>query len=228
MTHQSTEAKVTEIIPLSDEVLKLTLQPQTYLPYIAGQYLKVMTTTDGICYSIADAPTRSRTYELHIRLSPNNPEQQAFLNIARTQQHFPLLLPFGACHTEALSTTKPTLYIAGGTGFAPIKAMIEQGITSETHLYWSVRQHAGLYLNALPENWQKKSPLFHYHPFVHDKIDDALTQKITKQHGLEALRNFQIVLAGSFPFVYAKRDELLALGLSPAQLFSDAFEFEQT
>lgn len=232
LTKEITAANVIKATPLTSELLHLVLEPEHYIDYDAGQYLKIVTSNDSLCYSIANAPLGSKTYELHIRHELQHPEQKHLLDTIKTQGVLVLNLPFGQCTLKALSLDKPILFIAGGTGFAPIKAMIEQllmdGHTKPIRLYWSARSKAALYLEEQVLAWEAHIPSFQFVPHITDKQDDSLIQRILMQHPKESLKTHQIVLAGPFAFVYALRDKLLESGVSSTQLFSDAFEFTKT
>ena len=116
-----------------------------------------------------------------------------------------------------------------GTGFAPIKAMIEQllteGSTQPFTLFWSARKQEELYLDEKVLAWEKHVPHFNYTPHITDQDQAPLIERITKQHQTR-LGNYQVVLAGPFDFVYALRDALIKQGVPRNQLFSDAFDLE--
>ena len=79
------EAKVTQVTPLTPLILRVELTPNQYLPYEAGQYLKIITAHDESFFSIANAPLGAKTYELHIKHYPNHPEQQHLIDTLAKQ-----------------------------------------------------------------------------------------------------------------------------------------------
>jgi CDP-4-dehydro-6-deoxyglucose reductase, E3 len=222
-----TSARVTQVIPLTNRLLHVTLTPEHYIPYEAGQYLQIMSSTENPYYSIANAPLGSKTYELHIRHNPTNPEHQHILDAITQQGCLVLNLPFGHCTLRALNPDKPILFIAAGTGFAPIKAMIEQrltdGGTQPFELYWRARTQEELYLDEKVLAWEKHVPHFRYIPHITNQHQGSLIERILKQPNLA---QYQIILAGPFDLVYTLRDNLLANGLTSEQLFSDALDLE--
>jgi CDP-4-dehydro-6-deoxyglucose reductase len=227
-----TPAEVTQVTPLTNRLLRVTLTPEQYIHYDAGQYLEIISPNpdEKLYYSIANAPLGPKTYELHIRHQPNHSEQQHVLDAITKQGRVILNLPFGTCTLQALTPEKPILLIAGGTGFAPIKAMIEQlltdGHTQPFELYWSARTQEDLYLDEKVLAWEKHVPHFKYTPHLTDQDKTPLIKRITQQHQ-KNLKNYQVVLAGPFDFVYALRDALLDEDIPKQQLFSDAFALEQ-
>lgn len=231
MSNNITLAQVARIAPLTDSILQLILAPETYIDYEAGQYLQVLLANEEFSYSIANAPLGSRTYELHIRHSADNPYNQALL--AHVKQHgtLAITLPFGECHLTKLLPQKPILFIAGGTGFAPIKAMIEQllagGKPRPFELLWGARSQSDLYMDELVTHWQTHVQQFEYFSIISDASKETLASKALARHK-GVLNDWQIVISGPFDMVYNTRDLLVAAGALPENLFSDAFSFEAT
>ena len=69
---------------------------------------------------------------------------------------------------------KPLIFVAGGTGFAPVKALIEhafeKGFDQPMVLYWGARSRKDLYMPGLPEKWQQERPNFSYIPVLSDPL----------------------------------------------------------
>lgn len=229
MQPQFTEAQIIEISALSERILKLCLAPEPYLPYQAGQYLQLSMLEQSLSYSIANAPLCSKTYELHIRHSQ---ESQIYAFLAakmKKKQALKLYLPLGQCHFQCLDSQRPILFVAWGTGFAPIKALIEQLVAQQDkrsfELFWGARTSADLYLEAAVKAWQKEVPHFRYFSSTTNQKD--WVESVLKHHPPETLKTYQVVIAGPFDLDYAIRDQLVLQGLPEAQCFSDAFHFEQ-
>ncbi len=232
MSIAMTPADVTHVSPISNRLLRVTLTPEQYIHYDAGQYLEIISPdpNETLYYSIANAPLGSKTYELHIRHQPQHMEQQHVLDAITKQGRVILNLPFGHCTLQALNTEKPILFIAAGTGFAPIKAIIEQlltnGGTQAFTLYWSARRQEELYLDEKVLAWEKHVPHFDYMPHLTDTDKTPIITRIEQQHA-HILNHCQVVLAGPFEFVYSLRDALVQAGVPQHHLFSDAFALEQ-
>ena len=233
MSKAITPADVTDVSPLTNRLLRVTLTPEQYIDYDAGQYLEIVSPdqNETLYYSIANAPLGSKKYELHIRHQPNHLEQQHVLDAITKQGRVILNLPFGHCTLQTLHPDRPILFIAAGTGFAPIKAMIEQlltdGGTQPFVLFWSTRTQEELYLDEKILAWEKHVSHFNYTPYITSQNQTPLIEHITKQHQ-NNLSNYQVVLAGPFDFVYTLRDALIKTGIPSNQLFSDAFDLEES
>ena len=229
MLEHITHARVVRTTGLTKHLLHVILAPEPYIDYEAGQYLQLISAPHALSYSIANAPNASRTYELHIRHGRETSGHERLLHEMTLQRLVTLRMPLGQCTLRALDPIKPILFIAGGTGFAPIKAMIEQlrmdGQTRPVMLYWNARSADDLYMDDLARGWEKKAPWFTYCSRRSETNKESIASLVIK-HRVSDLRDWQIVLAGPFDMVYTLRDELVAQGVSPRQLYSDAFAFE--
>ncbi|CDZ76202.1 CDP-6-deoxy-L-threo-D-glycero-4-hexulose-3-dehydrase reductase [Legionella massiliensis] len=222
-------AQVESINPLTDSILRLVLKPEQYIEYQAGQYLDILSANEALSYSIANAPLGAHKYELHIRHTPDNESNLRLMAEIKQQGILKINLPLGDCHLDQLDPEKPILFIAGGTGFAPIKAMIEQllatGDKRPFELFWGARSQSDLYMNEMVTHWQTHVTHFRYFSLLPNSSKDTLASLVLEQHQQD-LSRWQFVISGPFDMVYAIRDVLIAQGLSQAQLFSDAFSFE--
>lgn len=223
------QAQVEDISPLTDSIMRLVLAPEQFVDYQAGQYLQIVFGGDAYPYSIANAPLGSHKYELHIRHAPDNPYNQALF--AQIKQHgfVHLRLPFGDCRLDYLDPKRPIIFIAGGTGFAPIKAMIEQLLANADprafELYWGARSQSDLYLDEQVHRWQNHVSRFRYFSLLSTENKKTLASCVAAKHPQD-LAHWQIVIGGPFDMVYNTRDHLVAQGAALAHLFSDAFSFE--
>lgn len=229
MTDKEIQAQVEDISPLTDSIVRLILAPDEYVEYQAGQYLQILFAEDALSYSIANAPLGSHRYELHIRHSQDNSYHQLLLAHIKKYGSVRLRLPLGECSIDKLHAQKPILFIAGGTGFAPIKAMIEQLLANSDNrpfeLFWGARSQSDLYMDEKVRNWRSHACHFQYFSLLSDKSDDTLASRVLARHSKD-LNDWQIVISGPFDMVYSTRDVLVGHGASPAQMFSDAFGFE--
>lgn len=227
MITQEVTAQVESTLPLTDSILQLTLTPETYIDYQAGQYLQILSQDNAYSFSIANAPLGSHKYELHIRHSVDNPATKTILDNIKKEGKAHLRVPLGLCHIEALKTDKPILFIAAGTGFAPMKAMIEQLLASDDarvfELYWSARSKSNLYMNELVTHWEQYVSRFRYFSRLSTTSrEETLAAMVLANHAHD-LSDWQIVLGGPFDMVYSTRDVLVEAGADKALLFSDAF-----
>lgn len=229
MTNSIIKANIEAINPLTDTILQIILQPEHYVDYHAGQYLNIIQRDEQLSYSIANAPLGSHKYELHIRHSQDNSANKNLLAQMKARGEVLIQLPFGNCHLEKLDATKPIVFIAGGTGFAPVKAMIEQllatGDTRSFELYWGARSLSDLYMSERVNQWKGHVNQFRYVSLLANSSRETLASTLIDHHQSD-LAAWQYVLAGPFDMIYGLRDSLVALGLSVDQLYSDAFSFE--
>lgn len=230
MNESIIEAQVEQISPLTDSIIQLFLTPEVYQDYQPGQYLHVLMGEETLSYSIANAPLGSHQYELHIRHTRDNSSNQRLFAHIKKLGTLSLKLPFGDCHLDRLDSNRPIIFVAQGTGFAPVKAMIEQLLASDDprpfELFWGGRSQSDLYLDEKVKNWQKHVARFNYQSFISEEGKETLTPAILAQP-LERLQESQIVISGPFDRVYSIRDGLVERGVAANQLYSDAFSFEQ-
>jgi NAD(P)H-flavin reductase len=192
----------------------------TGFSYTAGQYLEiVLPNTEPRPFSIANKP--SDLLELHIRWLADSPYLVALIDHIKKNRELTIQGPMGRCvyHT---TPAYPAILVAGGTGFAPLKAIIEQvlsdGLKQPMHLYWGARTENDLYLNELPTQWIKQSSLFRYTP--------TFGSTPLLQHAVLAdypnLANHHVYASGPFEMVHAVFNALKPYGLDPLLMHSDA------
>ncbi|MCE0722133.1 MULTISPECIES: NAD(P)H-flavin reductase [Legionella] len=229
MKEKTIKALVEDISPLTDSIMRLILTPEKYIDYQAGQYLQILFGKEAFSYSIANAPLGSHKYELHIRHSLENPYNQRLFAHIKEYGFVNIRLPFGECSIKHLDPQLPILFIAGGTGFAPVKAMIEQLLSaSDTRafeLFWGARLQNDLYMDEKVTSWQTHVSHFKYFSSVSEDNTVPLASIVLSKHPQD-LGEWQIVISGPFDMVYSTRDVLVSNGVSSARLFSDAFSFE--
>jgi CDP-4-dehydro-6-deoxyglucose reductase len=123
--------------------------------------------------------------------------------------------------------------MGGGTGFAPIKGMIEHafhvGIVRPMQLYWGVRGRRDLYLPELPERWAREHANFDYTPVLSEPdaswhgragfVHEAVVQDHPDMSG------FDVYMSGPPIMVESGRKAFEAAGLTMEHMFSDAFEY---
>lgn len=229
MTPKKILAQVEQIEPLTDSIIRLILKPEEYVAYHAGQYLQIQIGEELLSYSIANAPLGSHQYELHIRHTPNNLHSSQLLNELREKGAVLISLPYGDCSIETLHSQKPLIFIAGGTGFAPVNAMIEQLLVSDDdrpfELYWGARSQSDLYLHEKVLQWATHVSRFTYYPFISEGSKESLASQVLKHHPND-LTDWQMILGGPFDMIYLTRDILVSHGVPSSEIFSDAFSFE--
>lgn len=225
--------QVEQIHPLTDRVVQIYLKCEQAFSYQAGQYIEIMLDDLAIPYSIANAPLGGKQIELHISHCADNPMASRVLAHIRRAGVLKIKGPQGNV-VYSPQQTYPSLYIAGGTGFAPMKAMIEQALmhegTQSMHLFWGARYINDLYMAELAEHWGSHVEHFHYTPVLSNASKDwqgevgSLRQAVIRHY--PDLSQHQAYIAGPFDMVFAARDTFVAAGLPITRIFSDAFAFE--
>ena len=116
---------------------------------------------------------------------------------------------------------KPMIFVAGSTGFAPVKSMLEyafaRGIKRRMLLYWGVRDAADMYLRGLPEKWAREHDNFTFVPVIGGLVHEAILTDFP------TLAGYQVYACGSTAMVEAAHPAFRARGLDQDDCFSDAF-----
>ena len=230
MSDKTIQAQVEAISPLTDSIVQLILTPDEFVDYQAGQYLQILFDDEAFSYSIANAPLGSHKYELHIRHSLDNPYNQRLFAHIKKQGTVTLRLPFGGCSINHLAKRRPIMFIAGGTGFAPVKAMVEGLLASasqrDIYIYWGMPHSTSLYTD-IAKSWAMEFNHVHYVPvissedatwhgrvgFVHQAVLDDFSD----------LSEYHVYACGSPLMIDAAKNAFIANGLDDAHFYSDAF-----
>lgn len=211
-------------------VLQLRLPAGQRAKFHAGQYLQ-LDAGDGStrCYSMANAPHESDAVTLHIRHVPGG----AFsARVPRLQQGelLEIELPFGAVALDEAST-RPIVFVAGGTGFAPVKSILDdmakRKVARPITLIWGARRADGIYLRAAVARWQKQWPDFRFIAALSDEAaDDAFAGRADEAlvANCPALAGHELYCCGSPGMVNAVRDAAVQrCGLGAADFHADVF-----
>lgn len=223
----------------ADDVMVIQLQLPASEPfrYYPGQYLDFIL-KDGKhrSYSMATPPNDSNLVELHIRHTPGGVFTDHVFGAGATQMKVREVLrveaPLGSFFLR--ESEKPAVFVASGTGFAPIKAMIEHmvetGSTRPVHFYWGGRRPTDLYMDSLAREWAAKLPNFVYVPVVSDAVPEDNWQGRSGfvhravMEDLPDLSGFQVYACGAPIMVEsARRDFIEQCGLPDDEFFADAF-----
>ncbi|TXL66197.1 CDP-6-deoxy-delta-3,4-glucoseen reductase [Zeimonas arvi] len=222
-------------------VVKLQLPANERLQYLAGQYVELIL-RDGSrrSYSMATAPHLAEQLELHIRHMPGGRFTDALFGTARPVVKERDILRFeGPLGTFFLreDSDKPIVLLASGTGFAPIKAVIEharhKNIRRPMTLYWGGRRPQDLYMNALCEQWAADMPDFRYVPVVSDALPEDRWQGRSGFVHRAVIEDFpdlsghQVYACGA-PVVIdsARRDFVAQCALPEDEFYADSFTSE--
>ena len=195
-------------------LLRLRLPTGQRLRFRAGQYLQVRL-DDGSArsYSMANPPHENDGFTLHVRHVPGGrfTSRLAGLKAGDTLR---VEAPFGDIALD-LEDPRPIVFVAGGTGFAPVKSILDDMMKREVRrpiaLVWGARDPAGLYLPQAVERWRSHWPVFP------GRADQALAAAFPD------LAGHVLHCCGSPAMVDAVRAAALAAGLAAADFHADAF-----
>ena len=219
-------------------VMKLQLPANERLQYLAGQYVELIL-KDGArrSYSMACAPHAAEQVELHVRHMSGGRFTDALFGVTQPAVKERDILRFeGPMGTFFLreESDKPIVLLASGTGFAPIKAIVEHGIHKDIRrpmtLYWGGRRPQDLYMHALCEQWQRERPDFRYVPVISDALpEDGWTGRSGFVHravmeDFPDLSGHQVYACGA-PVVVesARADFTTSCRLPEDEFFADSF-----
>jgi len=229
--------RVQKLEKISDDValLSLKLPASERMQFLAGQYIDILL-KDGKrrSFSLANAPHDDETLQLHIRHVPGG----TFSEYVFSQMQEKAILRFeGPLGTFFLreDSDKPIVFLATGTGFAPIKSIVEHALHSGTQrpltLYWGARHLPDIYLYDLPMQWQQAHGNFKFVPVLSQPGDaDHWTGRVGHVQDC-VLEDFadvsgvQVYACGSPSMVENAHRQLVAAGLPDEEFYSDAFTF---
>ncbi|GAB1434809.1 CDP-6-deoxy-delta-3,4-glucoseen reductase [Sphaerotilus sulfidivorans] len=217
-------------------VLKLQLPANQSFQYHAGQYVEFIL-RDGArrSYSMASAPELAQgVMELHIRHMPGGRFTDHVFGAMKEKEILRMEGPFGTFFLRE-DSARPVVMLASGTGFAPIKALIEhmeaKGLTRPTVLYWGARRAADLYLRDWAEAAAARLPWLRFVPVLSEPEADWSGRTGFVHQAVMAdlpdLSGHQVYACGAPVMVQsAQRDFVAACGLPEEEFFADAFTSE--
>jgi len=217
-------------------VMKIKLPANERLQFLAGQYIDFQL-KDGKTrsYSLANPPHDDALLELHVRHVPGGLFTDTVFSTLKARDILRLKGPLGSFFIRE-DSDKPMIFIAGGTGFAPIKGMLEHAFAEHTDremvLYWGVRALKDLYMAELPRQWQAEQPNFSFIPvlsnpqpvdhwqgrtgFVHEAVLADFAD----------LSGYQVYACGAPVMVDSAREAFTRTrGLPEDEFFADAFVY---
>jgi NAD(P)H-flavin reductase/ferredoxin len=213
-------------------ILQLRLPTGVRARFRAGQYLKVfMADGDSRNYSMANPPHQNDSVQLHIRHVPGGRFSESVLAGMQKGDALRVELPYGEFSLNEESD-KPAILIATGTGFAPIKSIVEdqlkRGSERSIHLYWGARKRADLYLAELAEKWAARAPWFSFTPVL-SEAEDGWPGRTGWVHASVLddrpdLSGYEVYACGSPMMTSAAREDFVSRGgLDPDSFHCDAF-----
>jgi len=213
-------------------MLNLRLPANERLQFLAGQYIDILL-KDGTrrSFSMANAPHDDTHLQLHLR-NYGGPFSQHVFNRMKERDILRFEGPLGTFFLRE-DSDKPVILLASGTGFAPIKAIVQhaiyKGIARSMVLYWGGRVRSDLYLSALPERWEREHFIRYVPVLSEPRPEDNWTGRTGFVHRAVMgdhpdLSAYQVYACGSPLMVdAAHRDFTAQCGLPEEEFYSDAF-----
>lgn len=211
---------------LSAEILLLRLEKP--FDFLAGQYLFIHFENTSHPYSIASSPDKP-FLELHIQHCDRHPLGPAFWQHLHTSPSLLISRPAGNAYLR-LDSPRDLLFIAGGSGFAPIHSMIDclmaEKIQKKICLYWGLRDIHLLYDHPSIEYWHRFFKHFEWVPVLSEAEKDwsgrtGLVHHAVLDDGL-VLNEYDIYIAGPFPLSHAALRDFSAQQAADLTIYSDA------
>lgn len=215
-------------------VLQLKLPANERLQFLAGQYIEFLLKDGGRrSFSIANPPHDPELIELHVRHVPGGQFTDHVFGKMKERDILRCEGPLGTFFLRE-DSDKPIVFVASGTGFAPIKSVLEhmfhKNIARPATLYWGGRRPKDLYMNALAEKWAAEHPGFRYVPVVSDALpEDGWTGRTGFVHravmaDFPDLSGYQVYACGVPVMVDSARRDFTALCRLPEdEFYADSF-----
>ncbi len=212
-------------------VIFLKLPANERLQFLAGQYIDILQKDDKPrSFSLANAPHDDGLLELHIRNIAGGTFTQHVFNVMKVRDILRIKGPLGTFFLRE-DSDKPVVFVASGTGFAPVKAIIEHaikiGFKREMHFYWGVRKAADLYMLDKIKGWETEHNI-KFTPVVSDESWSGRSGFVHQAvlEDFSDLSHYAVYACGA-PVVVesAHRDFTTQRGLPHEAFYSDEFTF---
>ncbi len=230
-------SRIEKLEKLAPDVIELHLRlpASERLQFWAGQYIDILL-KDGKkrSYSLANAPHDDALLQLHIRHVPGGLFTDQVFSTTKVRDILRFNGPHGTFYLRE-DSKKPMILLAGGTGFAPIKAIVEHAIAEKCErpmfIYWGAKARVDLYQNAPPEQWAAEHDNIKYVPVLSEPAtSDEWAGRTGFVHqavlaDFADLSAYQVYACGAPVMIEAAKRDFMAQGLPEEEFFADAFTF---
>jgi len=226
-----------EVNSLTNQIYQIRLQAVNgeLFDFKGGQYLYLLM-PDGkrIPLSIASAPEQKSFIELHIRLIPGHELAASMLNLFKTAKKLHIDGPYGQCVLR--ESENNIVIIAGGTGFSPMKSLLESALAKpikrKISLYLGAQTEAELYQTPLIESWDTTNTDFNYVPVVSEAGGNwqgriGFPHQIALNDIENAISGYDFYISGSETMVMNVYQCLLKAGANKHNIFSDILDIKR-
>lgn len=217
-------------------IVELKLPASERLQFLPGQYIEILLKEGRRrAFSLANAPGDDATLQLHIRHVPGGFFTEHVFATLKERDILRINGPRGTFYLRE-DSSKPMVLVAGGTGFAPIKSIVEHAIAERSSrpmtIYWGGRAPADLYLKPLAEAWAREHAHIRFIPVLSDEQKNEDWPGRTGLVHVAAMQDWpdlsahQVYVCGSPAMVAAaRRDFVGECRLPENEFFADSFEF---
>ena len=217
-------ARVEHMERLAPDVMGLWLRLPAIEPFTwqSGQYVDVMLPGDRRrSFSLANPPREAEFLELHVRRAPGGEFSERVFGDLKPGSLLRIEGPLGQFIYRP--GDRPLLLIGGGTGYAPLKAMIREVLATEARrelqLFWGARAVVDLYDDAWLRALAEKHAHFHYTPAPGGFVHETVLSRVA------GLAGYDIYAAGPPAMIDAVRAGLPRQGADPARICIDSFDY---
>ncbi|RDI97267.1 NAD(P)H-flavin reductase [Dyella solisilvae] len=238
ITRRQLDVVVSRKWMLAPDVIGVELQPvegQARLQWLPGQYLDVLLDGDRRRpFSIANHPNPDGSIELHVRQVAGGGFTSWVADALKVGDVMHIDGPLGT-FVPREDSERPMVFMAGGTGFAPVKAIVEHFIALGTRrpmrVYWGARHAADLYLQELAEGWRHQAHDLSFHPVISDPeqaAESGLRAGLVHEAVLEdqpELDGYDVYMSGPPAMIDAGRRLFVDAGLPEDRLYYDSFDY---
>ncbi len=228
-------ARVESMEKFTPEVMciRLKLPQAARLQFLAGQYIDILQPGGKRrAFSIASAPSEAEFIELHIKHVDGGGFTGHVFDDMQIKEILRMEGPLGTFFIRR-SSDRPMIMVGGGTGFAPLKSMIEElmesGDDRPLELFWGVSTEDDLYARDLIEQWADQLPHFRFVPVLVEPDDNwggehgFVHEAVVRRH--PDLSPFDVYMSGPPAMIHAARHDFIDAGVHEDRLFYDSFDF---
>jgi NAD(P)H-flavin reductase/ferredoxin len=232
---QSYQAEVEQITPLTHDIrgLHLRLVDPTTIAFKAGQYIDLLVpgTKEWRSYSMANPPSRNGAIELMIKLMPGGLCSSYIADHLKVGERLTLQGPYGNFYLRA--SGKPALFIAGGSGMAPILAllrdMVERQDGRSVTYFYGARARRDLFQLDELDAFTRRLPQYRFIPALSEPLptdtwdgEVGLITEVVQRH-MPDVRHLEAYMCGPTAMIDAAIAFLTAGGMNEGDIFYDKF-----
>ena len=226
---QTVPCKVSSFEYVTDDILviKFRLPPMVKFQFLSGQYVDLINKNIKRSYSIANSHKTSNEIEIHVRKVSDGKMSHQLFDKIEINQLMRIEGPKGTFFIR--NGVKPLILLAGGTGIAPVKAIVEELISNndkrEIYIYWGMPLDSDFYLPIL-EQLAIEFSYIHYIPVASESPDFNGRKGLVHQAVCEdfhSLSEFDVYACGSPIMIEAAKKSFFEKELSSESFYSDAF-----